>query len=58
MTRDAYGRVRCGTCAHFERDRLGDGSGIGRCREDAWRRGQPALYPDAPRQCHVWERKS
>lgn len=54
---DAFGRVRCGDCARFAPDRIGNGSGIGSCRADAWRLGQPALWPQALRQCHAWKKR-
>ncbi|MFZ5659177.1 MAG: hypothetical protein ACOY5C_04890 [Pseudomonadota bacterium] len=50
-------RVRCGDCRRFVPDARGNGSGIGACRVDAWRRGQPALWPNAQRHCTEWRRK-
>ena len=44
--------VTCATCRHFERDRTGDGSGLGRCGIDApASRRPPALWPNAPHLC-------
>ena len=42
----------CGNCDHFQRDRIGDGAGIGRCsiNAEASRRG-PSLWPGAVRTC-------
>jgi hypothetical protein len=42
--------VCCGDCAHFERDRIGDGHGIGRCKA-GMRPGGGALYPGTLRTC-------
>ena len=46
-------RVRCIDCRHFERDPIGDGAGIGRCRVqgEGTSPGQPCLWPMAERQC-------
>ena len=46
-------RVRCADCRHFERDPIGDGAGIGRCRVqgEGTSPGQPCLWPMAERQC-------
>jgi hypothetical protein len=44
------GRVCCGDCAHFERDRIGDGSGIGKCAVLADPPGG-LLYPRIERRC-------
>lgn len=46
--------VRCADCAHFERDRIGDGNGVGSCKANAWRRGQRALWPTVTRHCDDW----
>jgi hypothetical protein len=45
-------QVTCGACEHFQPDKIGDGSGIGSCRVNAWKpgRGMP-LYPMAKRFC-------
>ena len=46
--------VRCGDCRHFERDRIGDGHGIGECRVRTDPPG-PALYPKVERHCRHFE---
>lgn len=45
-----YRPVCCGDCAHFERDRIGDGHGIGTCKAGMPARGLPR-YPGALRVC-------
>jgi hypothetical protein len=49
------GRVCCGDCGHFQRDRIGDGSGIGRC---AVLDNPPGglLWPRGERRCSKFER--
>lgn len=44
------GQVRCADCAHFERDQVGDGTGIGSCG-----RGCAGQYPKAEHYCEGWE---
>jgi hypothetical protein len=48
------GRVVCGDCGHFRRDRIGDGSGIGRC---AVLTDPPGglLWPKMDRRCSRFE---
>jgi hypothetical protein len=44
--------VRCGDCAHFRPDTIGDGTGIGSCGAGVPARpGWPARYPAAERHC-------
>lgn len=45
--------VQCAGCQHFDRDRIGDGSGIGECGVGGEGTGpkQTALFPGAWRQC-------
>ena len=50
-------RVRCSEGRHFERDTMGDGSGIGRCKiggEGTVPR-HPALWANAERECKDFE---
>lgn len=42
--------VRCGDCAHFQPDTVGDGSGIGDCGKGVEARGWPR-YPGVERYC-------
>ncbi len=50
-------RVRCGGCRHFERDTIGDGSGIGCCKIGGEGTGPryPALWANAQRECKDFE---
>lgn len=48
------GRVCCGDCGHFERDRIGDGSGIGACAV-LDRPPGGLLYPRIDRRCSRFE---
>jgi hypothetical protein len=48
----ASGPACCGGCRHFERDTVGDGSGIGQCAAGVpARAGWPARYPNSERHC-------
>lgn len=42
--------VRCGDCGHFQPDRVGDGSGIGRCGKGI-DPGGGLMYPQVARTC-------
>lgn len=42
--------VCCGDCAHFQPDRIGDGTGIGRCGKGIEPHGGP-MYPKVTRSC-------
>ncbi len=45
--------VTCGDCEHFQPDKIGDSTGIGSCRVNAWKPGRGmALYPNAKRFCN------
>jgi hypothetical protein len=44
------GIICCGDCAHFQPDRIGDGHGIGRCRQGIEPRGG-VMYPGVERVC-------
>ena len=47
--------VTCGGCLHFERDRIGNGFGLGRCGINApASRRPPALWPSAEHPCRAW----
>jgi hypothetical protein len=47
--------VTCATCKAFQRDRIGDGSGLGACRINApTSRRRPALWPNAEHRCPDW----
>lgn len=50
-------RVRCNGCRHFERDTIGDGTGIGSCAVNGagTGRGQPCLWPNVQRACGNFE---
>jgi hypothetical protein len=51
--------VTCATCRSFQRDRIGDGSGLGRCRIDALAsRKTPALWPYAQHHCKDWRKQA
>lgn len=45
--------VRCTECKHFERDVVGDGTGVGACfvKGEGTGRFAPALWPNATRWC-------
>lgn len=48
--------IRCGDCAHFQPDTIGDGSGIGTCAQGIVPPLRaPAMYPRAPRCCGGFE---
>ncbi|XSG85680.1 MAG: hypothetical protein ACPW60_02935 [Methylohalobius sp. ZOD2] len=53
---EAPERVRCADCRHFQPDEIGNGSGIGDCRVDAWQPGEPLLYPSRKRICGQFTR--
>lgn len=46
--------VRCGDCGHFQRDQIGDGSGIGGCAVNA--PVKSARYPAIERRCNQFTR--
>jgi len=51
-------QVTCARCAHFHRDKTGDGSGIGSCAVKAWKPGRgPCLYPRAKRFCDEFKQR-
>lgn len=46
--------VTCGTCQHWERDRVGDGSGLGSCAVSAPASREPGtLWPNSAHRCKV-----
>lgn len=50
-------RVRCSDCRHFERDQLGDGSGIGQCCAGVGDSQAAALWPNSERRCDAFTLK-
>jgi hypothetical protein len=53
---DGKRKVRCGDCAHFQPDAIGDGAGIGRCGHGL-EPGGGLLYPGAERRCQRFEER-